>query len=69
MRTLTMHKGQHQYVFRYNQGSECDVLEAVADLAADPASNFDWTDAATLSFQITCEQAASCLTAIAPQQP
>jgi hypothetical protein len=66
MRTLTMRKGAHQYVFRYLEGGECDVLEAVAELAADPANNFDWLDAASISFQITAEQAASCIKAITP---
>ena len=66
MRTISLTKGEHRYLFRYVDGSECDVLEAVSDLAADPSSNFDWLDAASLSFQITSEQAANCLKAIMP---
>ena len=61
-----MRKGTHQYVFRYIEGSECEVLEAVAELAADPTNNFDWLDAASISFQITAEQAANCIKAVSP---
>ena len=68
MRTLSLTKDAHRYLFRYNEGSECEVLEAVAELASDPGCNFDWVDAASLSFQITCEQASSCLKAMAPER-
>lgn len=66
MRTITLSKGVHRFVFRYQEGGECEVLEAAAQMAADPACQFDWLDAASVSFQITSEQAASCLKAIAP---
>ncbi len=66
MRTISLSKGDHRYVFRYAEGSECDVLETVAQMAADPTCDFDWLDAASVSFQITSEQAASCLKAISP---
>lgn len=66
MNCITVEKGRHQYVFRYRQGQECDILEAVAQMASDPAEAFDWADAATVSFQVTFEQANSCLKAIAP---
>jgi hypothetical protein len=66
MRTITLSKGVHRYVFRYTEGQECEVLEAAAQMAADGSSPFDWLDAASVSFQITSEQAASCLKAIAP---
>ena len=68
MRTLALTKQSHRYVFRYNEGSECEVLEAVAALASDPTNDFDWVDAASLSFQITCEQASSCLKAMTPER-
>lgn len=66
MRTLSLCKGSHRYVFRYAEGSECEVLEAIAELASDAGNDFDWVDAASLSFQITCEQASSCMKAITP---
>ena len=61
MRTIAMNKGAHRFVFRYVVGGECDVLEAVAELAADPENPFDWLDAASVSFQVTSEQASSCV--------
>ena len=69
MRTITLNKGIHRYVFRYTDGCECDVLEAAAQMAADDSCQFDWLDAASVSFQITSEQAASCLKAIASVHP
>jgi hypothetical protein len=69
MRTIALSKGIHRFVFRYTDGCECDVLEAAAQMAADEACEFDWLDAASVSFQITSEQAASCLKAIAPANP
>ncbi len=68
MRTLSLTKDAHRYLFRYTEGSECEVLEAVAELASDPGNSFDWVDAASLSFQITCEQASSCLKAMTPER-
>ena len=67
MHTISLAKGEHQYVFRYGQGGECDVLAAVADMAAESGSGFDWVDAAAVSFQITRRQAADCLDVIAPR--
>lgn len=66
MRTITIERRGQHFVFRYQPGRECELLEAVADLAADPASAFDWSDAAAVSFQVTFEQANDCLKAIAP---
>ena len=68
MRTLSLTKESHRYLFRYTEGCECEVLEAVAELASDSTNNFDWVDAASLSFQITCEQASSCLKAMTPER-
>jgi len=68
MRTVLLHKGSHRYVFRYNEGGEGDVLEAIAELADESENNFDWMDAATLSFQVTSHQAAGCVEAISLQR-
>ena len=67
MHTISLAKGEHHYVFRYGRGDECDVLAAVADMAARKGSGFDWVDAAAVSFQITRDQAAGCLEVIAPR--
>ncbi|MCK6455430.1 MAG: hypothetical protein L6Q92_02705 [Phycisphaerae bacterium] len=52
MQQLSLVKGSHRYVFRYPQGREADVIGAFAALAGDPESNFDWFDAAVLSYQM-----------------
>lgn len=49
---LSLDKGEHRYVFRYQSGSEADVIGAFASLASDDESEFDWFDAAVLSYQM-----------------
>ena len=52
MRQLSLVKGSHRYLFRYCPGHEADVIGAFASLASDAASEFDWFDAAVLSYQM-----------------
>jgi hypothetical protein len=47
-----MVKGQHRYVFRYTEGCEAELLSSFVALANDPATEFDWFDAAVLSYQM-----------------
>ena len=51
-RQLSLVKGKHRYLFRYRPGNEADVIGAFASLAADASSEFDWFDAAVLSYQM-----------------
>ena len=52
IRQLSLVKGSQRYVFRYQAGQEADVIDAFASLAGDKASEFDWFDAAVLSYQM-----------------
>lgn len=52
VRQLSLVKGSHRYLFRYRPGEEAQVIGAFASLAADAASEFDWFDAAVLSYQM-----------------
>ena len=52
IRQLSLVKGEERFVFRYGSGQEPEVVEAFASLAADRRSNFDWFDAAVLSYQM-----------------
>jgi hypothetical protein len=52
VRQLSLVKGQHKYLFRYRPGDEAQVIGAFASLAADAGSEFDWFDAAVLSYQM-----------------
>jgi hypothetical protein len=52
VRQLSLVKGQHRYVFRYEPGREADIIAAFAGLAADEGTEFDWFDAAVLSYQM-----------------
>ncbi len=51
-RCLSMVKGEHRYVFRYVEGGESQLLGSFVALANDPESEFDWFDAAVLSYQM-----------------
>ncbi len=51
-RQLSLVKGKHRYLFRYRPGNEADVIGAFASLASDASTEFDWFDAAVLSYQM-----------------
>ena len=52
VRQLSLVKGKHRYVFRYQAGREADIIAAFASMAADAEHDFDWFDAAVLSYQM-----------------
>ena len=52
-RTLQLEKEGHTYLFRYTKGQEDEVVEEMMHLADGRATDFDWMDAAVLSFQVT----------------
>ena len=52
LRQLSLVKGEHRFLFRYRPGSEADVIGALASLAGDTNTDFDWFDAAVLSYQM-----------------
>lgn len=52
-RELSLVKGEERFVFRYEPGNEEDVLDAFVVMANERGSNFDWFDAAVLSFQLS----------------
>jgi hypothetical protein len=52
VRQLSLVKGDHRYVFRYRAGREADIIDAFASMASDAEQDFDWFDAAVLSYQM-----------------
>jgi hypothetical protein len=52
-RELVLNKGQEKFIFRYNQGDEGEILDTLIDQAKDQKTDFDWFDAAVLSFRLT----------------
>jgi len=50
---LILHKGAEKFIFRYENGSEDELLDALIDQAKDNRTSFDWFDAAVLSFKLT----------------
>jgi hypothetical protein len=52
-RQLVLSKGTEKFIFRYDSGSEDKLLEALIDQAQNKGTEFDWFDAAVLSFKLT----------------
>jgi hypothetical protein len=52
-RQLVLNKGAEKYIFRYDQGQEDELLDALIDQAKDTRTDFDWFDAAVISFKLT----------------
>ena len=50
---LLLNKGEEKYIFRYDAGREDELLDALIDQAKDKRTDFDWFDAAVLSFKLT----------------
>ena len=52
IRQLSLVKGEERFIFRYQTGQEAEVIDAFASMASDRESQFDWFDAAVLSYQM-----------------
>ncbi len=51
-RCLSFVKGRHRYVFWYRPGQESELLASFLEYAERPDVEFDWFDAAVLSYQM-----------------
>ncbi len=52
-RQLVLNKGIEKFIFRYDNGCEDELLDALIAQAKDKRTDFDWFDAAVLSFKLT----------------
>ena len=52
-RQLILNKGAEKFIFRYEQGGEDELLDALIDQVKDKRTDFDWFDAAVLSFKLS----------------
>ena len=52
-RQLVLNKGSEKFIFRYENGREDELLDALIEWAKDTRTDFDWFDAAVLSFKLT----------------
>ncbi len=52
-RQLVLNKGVEKFIFRYENGCEDELLDALIEQAKDNRTDFDWFDAAVLSFKLT----------------
>ena len=60
-RTVELEKNGHLFVVQYGVGLEDDVVEHLMLMADDRESEFDWMDAAALSFEVTQSAASDCI--------
>lgn len=51
-RKFIYNKGGERYIFIWNNGEESELLDAVHDLAKSKRTEFDWYDAAIISFKL-----------------
>ncbi len=52
-RQLVLNKGAEKFIFRYENGREDELLDTLIEQAKDERTDFDWFDAAVLSFKLT----------------
>jgi hypothetical protein len=52
-RQLVLSKGKEKFIFRYDSGCEDELLDALIEHAKDNTTDFDWFDAAVISFKLT----------------
>jgi hypothetical protein len=52
-RQLVLNKGAEKFIFRYDSGCEDELLDALVEQVQDNRTDFDWFDAAVLSFKLT----------------
>ena len=50
---MVLNKGTEKYIFRYVSGKEDELLDALIEQVKDKRTDFDWFDAAVLSFKLT----------------
>ena len=52
-RQLVLNKGAQKFIFRYDRGNEDKLIDTLIEHAKDSRTDFDWFDAAVLSFKLT----------------
>ena len=68
MKELSLVNGADRFMFRYESGSEENVLDAFVATANDRQNNFDWFDAAVLSFQLSKHLVEEADALLAPKE-
>ncbi len=49
---MVLNKGAEKFIFRYDSGCEDKLLDTLIEQARDKRTDFDWFDAAVLSFKL-----------------
>lgn len=66
LNVLALFKGDHKYVFVYDDVSRAELVAAIRDAAADPEAVLNWFDAATLTDRLA-QQSSDTNPTVAPR--
>ncbi len=69
IRQISLVKGSQRYVFRYGSGDEPQIIDSFINLADDADNEFDWFDAAVLSYQMGKQMGQQLDQALEQSQP
>jgi hypothetical protein len=50
---IVLKKGRQKFIFRYENGCEDKLLDVLVEQAQSGRTDFDWFDAAVVSFKLT----------------
>ena len=50
---IVLKKGRQKFIYRYENGSEDKLLDVLVEQAQSGRTDFDWFDAAVVSFKLT----------------
>ena len=64
LNVLALFKGEHKYVFVYDDTSRAELVAAIRDAAADPTAALNWFDAATLTERLRAQTGEPATTRI-----
>ena len=68
-RTMRFAKNGQNYIFRYRNDMQDEMIDHIMGLAESDEYNVDWLDAATLSFQIAQHAAIGDGDTVIPSVP
>jgi len=51
-REIVVNKGRERFIFRYEEGKEGELLDAIIEQVKSGRTSFDWFDAALISFKL-----------------
>lgn len=53
MKTISLSKGIHKYIFKYEDGNESAMIQCLVDMVKNRDLQFDWFDAAIVAHNVS----------------